>query len=224
MGLNSINNRAVLFDLDGVVIDSEPLYQKAEIHLFRNYGVELNEDDKKLFRGCSEDTFYKLASENFGIQENKEKLISEVRKYLIESLDGDLKFKEGFESLISELSGLFKLGLVTATPGDIVNQIDSMINLSLYFEKILTGDSVKENKPHPQPYLTMMDWLNVSPENTIIIEDSIQGVQSAVASNARVIALSGTVDRHELTKADIIVDNIGEISKKMINNMMKENW
>ena len=160
MGLNGVNNRAVLFDLDGVVIDSEPLYVKAEIRLFRDYDVKLTKEDKKLFRGCSEDTFYKLAFENWGIQVPKEKLISEIRKYLVESLNGELKYKEVFESLISILRGLFKLGLVTATSGEIVDQIDSMINLSSYFEKILTGDSVKKNKLHPQPYLPAQWLLN----------------------------------------------------------------
>ena len=76
-----LSNFAVIFDMDGVVIDTEPLYTKAEIRLFGEYGVEIPKEDWPLFRGCAEKDFFDLSMTRYNISEDKNVFIEKGRKY-----------------------------------------------------------------------------------------------------------------------------------------------
>jgi len=90
---------AILFDLDGVTIDTEPLYTRSEIRLFGEYGIEIPEEDWSLFRGCSEETFFDLSIERYGITENRNVFIQKGRKYVRDEFKKHIPFVPGFKCL-----------------------------------------------------------------------------------------------------------------------------
>ena len=108
--------KGILFDLDGTVIDSEPLYQKGEIKLFREYGVEIPESDWKIFRGTTEQDFYTIAMKRYKIKEKREIFINKGRVYIKKEVDQSLKFKNDFIDFFNYIKGKYKIGLVTASP------------------------------------------------------------------------------------------------------------
>ena len=175
-----MNKPAVLFDMDGVTIDTEPLYTQAEIRLFGEYGVEIPKEDWFLFRGCSENTFFDLSMDRYGITEDKKVFIEKGRRYVLEEFKKNIPFIPGFKSLIKRISTKYITGLVTASPIKSLNFIRNKINLDNYFKYILSGEETEKNKPHPHPYTEMMLRIGVKPQNTIIIEDSILGLRSAL--------------------------------------------
>ena len=89
--------KAILFDLDGTVIDSEHLYQKAETKLFKEYGVEIPNNDWKIFRGCSEQNFYKISMDRYNIKEQREIFIEKGRGYIKKEFESSLHFKKTFK-------------------------------------------------------------------------------------------------------------------------------
>jgi HAD superfamily hydrolase (TIGR01509 family) len=208
--------RAVIFDMDGVVVDSEPLYQQAEERLFREYGVTIPPEDWKLFRGCTEKRFYRLVHERYHIRESADVLRRKGREYVLSAFEADLEFKDGFTALHSRLREHYRLGLVTSTPNGIYSQMDKKLRLSRYFDEVITAETTTHNKPHPEPYLVAMERLSVSPLETAVIEDSILGLQSARSSGAWTIALAGSVPLEDMPPVHALVRSLDEISPKFI--------
>lgn len=211
--------KAVIFDMDGVAVDSERLYQQAEERLFREYGVKIPADDWKQFRGCTEERFYQLARGRYGITEPLEVLRRKGRQYVLSVFDAELDFNEGFRELHKRLVGRYRLGLVTSTPGDIFHWMDKRLGLKQYFQEVIFGGMTANSKPHPEPYLEMMRRLEVLPEESAVVEDSINGLTSALAAGAWTIALTGSIPLEDLPPAHAVVDSLGEISPAMIEGL-----
>ena len=95
------------------------------------------------------------------------------------------------------------------------------INLDELFEHIISGDETEKNKPHPEPYLIMMEKLSVKPENVVVIEDSLHGIQAALASGAAVIAKTGSVPESNLSIAHRIITHLDEITHNMIEDLLQ---
>lgn len=211
--------RAVIFDMDGVVVDSELLYQKAEERLFREYNVIIPKEDWKLFRGSTEERFYQLIRDRYGITEPVEVLRQKGRRYVLSVFDTELDFNEGFRELHRWLVGRYRLGLVTSTPGDIFHWMEQRLGLKRYFQEVIYGGMTASSKPHPGPYLEMMRRLDVAPTEAVVVEDSINGLTSALAAGAWTVALTGSVPLEDLPPAHAVVDSLGEISPAMLEGL-----
>ena len=219
--MNSFKS-AVIFDMDGVILNTEPLYTKAEIRLFGKYGVTIPEDDWSLFRGCAEQDFFDLSMERYHITEDKEVFMEKGREYVRDEFRKSLSFMPGFHNLHRRVTDNYKTGLVTASPRHNLDWLHGLIGLYDLFQHIISGDETARNKPHPDPYLAMMTRLNVKPENTVIIEDSFHGLRSALSAGCHVIAKRGSVPEEKLAIAHRIVARLDEITLKMIEELLQE--
>ena len=213
---------AVIFDMDGVIIDTEPLYTKAEIRLFGEYGVTIPEEDWPLFRGCGEQDSFDLSMERYNVNEDKDVFMAKGRKYVRAEFKKNLSFMPGFHDLYHRVREHYKIGLVTASPRHNLDWLQTLIGLNDLFQHIISGDDTARNKPHPDPYLTMMTRLNVKPENTVIIEDSFNGLCSALSAGCHVIAKRGSVPEEKLSGAHQIVSNLNEITLNLIEELLQE--
>jgi len=213
--------KAVIFDMDGVVVESEPLYQQAEERLFGEYGVTIPPEDWKLFRGCTEERFYQLARDRYGIKEPLETLRQRGRRYVLSAFNTGLDYKQGFLELHQQLQGRYRLGLVTSTPGDIFHWMEQKLGLKRHFQEVIYDGMTANSKPHPEPYLEMMRRLEVTPTESVVVEDSINGLQSALASGAWTIALTGSVSPEDMPPAHAVVDSLGEISPAFLESLIQ---
>ena len=208
--------------MDGITIDTEPLYTRAEINLFKEYGIKIPEEDWSLFRGSSEKLFYKHSMQRYEIAEKTDVFIKKGRKYVRAEFDKGVPFMSGFKKLHKRISPYYLTGLVTASPRKSLNRIINELLLDDYFNIILSGEETKKNKPHPHPYKEAMRQLNVLPQNTIIIEDSLVGIQSAIRSGAHVIAKTGSVPQNKLIHAHRVVNHLDQITLDMIQDVLFE--
>jgi len=214
-------NKAVLFDMDGVVLDTEVLYTRAEIRLFKEYGVIIPKEDWSLFRGCSEKDFFDLSMRRYDISEDKHVFMKKGREYVRNEFKKNLAFMPGFHKLHKLVVNHYSVGLVTASPRHNLNFLQTLINLDELFEHIISGDETDKNKPHPEPYLCMMERLCVKPENVVIIEDSLNGIHAALRSGASVIAKTGSIPKSELSIAHQIITHLNEITHNMIEDLLR---
>ena len=214
---------AILFDMDGVTINTEPLYTKAEIKLFKEYGVIIPVDDWHLFRGSSEDNFFDLSMERYNIKEDRDIFINKGRQYVRDEFNMGIPFMSGFKKLHKRISSSYLMGLVTAAPERSLNWIVKKNSLDKYFNHMLSGETAKKNKPHPDPYLAMMKTLEIDPLNAVIIEDSVDGIQSGLSSGAHVIAKRGSVPNEKIKNAHLIIDHLDEISIELLEDILQQN-
>ena len=213
--------KLILFDLDGVTIDTEPLYAKGEIRLFKEYGVSIPQEDWKLFRGCTEEKFYDLSMNRYGITEDRIIFQNKGRAYVREEFEKHLDFMPGFKDLIKRLNGQYLIGLVTATPEYMFKWVDERLNLSDVFEHIVYGGMTDKGKPNADPYLLGMKQFNMDPKNTMVIEDSVHGIQAGLSANAKVVGLTGSVDVEDMPAAHKIINSLNEIDTIFINSLFK---
>ena len=213
--------KLILFDLDGVTIDTEPLYAKGEIRLFKEYGVSIPQEDWKLFRGCTEEKFYDLSMNRYGITEDRIIFQNKGRAYVREEFEKHLDFMPGFKDLIKRLNGQYLIGLVTATPEYMFKWVDERLNLSDIFEHIVYGGMTDKGKPNADPYLLGMKQFNMDPKNTMVIEDSVHGIQAGLSANAKVVGLTGSVDVEDMPAAHKIINSLNEIDTIFINSLFK---
>ena len=217
-----LSDFAVIFDMDGVVLDTEPLYTKAEIRLFGEYGVEIPKEDWSLFRGCAEQDFFDLSMARYNIAEDKNVFIEKGREYVKEEFQKGLAFMPGFYKLYSRVKKQYNTGLVTASPRHNIDFVCGLVDLDNIFEHIISGDETLRNKPHPEPYFAMMKKLNVLPINSVIIEDSLHGLQAGLASGAHVIAKTGSVPNKDLSIAHLIVTHLDKITNDVLEELLQE--
>lgn len=208
--------------MDGVTIDTEPLYAKAEIKLFREYGVEIPDEDWVLFRGCTEEKFYSISMERYGITENRNIFMEKGRTYVKNEFLNHLDFMDGFLDLHDEItSNELKTALVTASPKAMFHFVDSRLNLKGKFKSVIYGGMTNEQKPHPAPYLLAMEKLNVNPTATVIIEDSLHGLESAKNSGAVVIGIRGSIPEEQLKIADHVISELSELNTRKLQEIHK---
>ena len=207
------NIKAILFDMDGVVIDSEKLYSQSEKKLLAQYGVKFDESDWHYIKGCTEKQFYDLVYSKFNINIPRNQLIDKGRNFLKTVFTQELEYMNGFNEIYSIFKKKFKLALVTSTGPELVNHINSLLSIYEKFDVVITSEDTTIHKPQPEPYLIAMERLQLKPNQCIIFEDSIQGIKAGKAAGSYVIALEGSLEKEVLTEADLIISSFYDLIK-----------
>ena len=125
--LYNSNIKAILFDMDGVVIDSEKLYSKSEEGLLAEYGVKFDDSDWHYIKGCTEKQFYDLVYSKFNPDIPREELMSKGRDFLKKTFTKKLEYMDGFCDIHPDLKKKYKLALVTSTGMELVSHIEDSI-------------------------------------------------------------------------------------------------
>ena len=208
---NNKNIKAILFDMDGVVVDSEKLYSQSEEKLLAQYGVKFDDSDWHYIKGCTEKQFYDLVYSKFNPDILREDLMSQGREFLKKIFTDQLEYMDGFNSIYPAIKEKYKLALVTSTGQDLVNHIDGLLSIYKKFDIVLTSVDTKKHKPNPDPYITAMKQFGFEANECIVVEDSIQGIKAGKAAGCIVIALEGSIERKFLKDADYIISSLYDI-------------
>ena len=208
---NNKNIKAILFDMDGVVVDSEKLYSQSEEKLLAQYGVKFDDSDWHYIKGCTEKQFYDLVYSKFNPDIPREDLMSQGREFLKKIFTDQLEYMDGFNSIYPTIKEKYKLALVTSTGQDLVNHIDGLLSIYKKFDIVLTSVDTKKHKPNPDPYITAMKRFGFEASECIVVEDSIQGIKAGKAAGCIVIALEGSIEREFLKDADYIISSLYDI-------------
>jgi beta-phosphoglucomutase len=200
---------AFIFDMDGVIIHSNP-FHKIALHQFcEKYGYHLTEDQlrNKIYGRTNKQWITNLferdisPAEMHQLAEEKEGIFRELYKNDIKALDGlEIFLKKMDEQKIPRAIG-------TSAPRSNVDFTLSKTNLESYFPTILDDTFVENGKPHPEIYIKCAAALGFAPINCIVFEDSLSGVEAGKASGAKVVGVATTHTHKELEGTDFIIDD-----------------
>lgn len=208
---NQAENRAFIFDMDGVIVNSEPEWECAESEFLPEIlGREVYLKIKDQILGSTTDTIYEAAAQN-GARISKGDFLAEYDRQAVEVYRNS-PLTPGIDVLMERLVYLnFKLGLVTASRPFWIQQVLPRLRKPEYFQSTvsLAENKTLRPKPFPDGYTEAMRQLNCLPNRTIILEDSNRGIQSAKASNALTICLRENLPVPYISsRADMYVDSL----------------
>lgn len=204
---------AVLFDMDGVIVDSEDYWEKEQPDILRKAGVPENFSQEEL-TGMNEIDQYHYLEERFDLDVTKEEFFSFYDEKS-ESIYGEkVKLLPNFKNTLKTLQKEdLKTGLVSSSVEDWINQVLDRFDLGQYFDLVLSAEHIEsESKPNPRIYLEAAEDLGVKPEECLVVEDSENGVEAAKSAGMYCIGLDGGKGQ-DLSLADQTVQDRKKVAE-----------
>jgi len=209
---------AVLFDMDGVLVDSEEFIAKAACMMFAEKGLEVTPEDFQPFVGTGENRFVGGVAEKYNFPVNLDIDKPRVYDIYLDIIKGNLKPLPGVDSFLEKCRSLGKK-IALASSADLRKVEGNLIEIGLSldsFDTVVTGLDVAHKKPRPELFLLAAKRLNVNPADCLIIEDAVVGVAAAKAAGARCLAITSTFGRQELNGADYFAKNLAEADEHVL--------
>ena len=204
--------KAVIFDMDGVLMDTREAYYKAARRLFKEeYGKTITRKGYESMFGREDRAVIKHFLKKFGLKGDVEELRLKKREMVQLQEKGNLKIFPGAKELVRTLSKEYKLALTSSTWKTIVKNALDEFGMRKYFTAIVGKEDVKRHKPDPEPYLITAKKLGVKPSECVVVEDSVAGVEAGKRAGTKVIAVMTSYHKDKLRKADLIVNSIKQI-------------
>lgn len=206
--------KAIIFDMDGVLIDSEPLWKIAEIKGFGKVGLDLTQTDCEETVGLRIDEVVEMwyQKTKWTNKTNKE-VTDDIVSILIEEINTSGAALPGVEAALKKCkkAGL-KIGLATSSYQSIIDAVLKKLNIGHYFDAIHSAEFETYGKPHPSVYLSTAKTLNIDPKECLVIEDSLNGAISGKAARMKVIAVPEKSHGYnpKLIVADKIISSLEE--------------
>jgi HAD superfamily hydrolase (TIGR01509 family) len=212
--------KAVLFDMDGVIVDTEPLHRKAYFKLFDDLGIDVSEELYTSFTGASTKKVCTTLIEKYQLNESPKELAMIKRKYFKYYFyhDADFNLLPGVKSLIENFfENNIKLVLASSASIITINMVFEKFDLEKYFIGKISGDELKESKPHPEIFLIAAEVANEPKQNCMVIEDSTNGILAAYSAG---IFCAAYKSEHSVgqnyDKANLVISDFSEIEFEKI--------
>lgn len=213
--------KAVLFDMDGILIDSERYYMEGTYQYMKNMGFKGTRKDVYSIIGTTMDVTYDMLFDLLDGKCSREEII---RVNEATFGDGKIPFKEivfeGVQDTIVEMKtkGL-KLALCSSSPMRTIQNCVRELDIEHYFDVIVCGDDFHESKPNPEIYLYAMEHIGVKPHEAIVYEDSALGIQAGKRSGSFTVARKELRFHLDQSAADLIVSDIFEFKEEVYRQM-----
>lgn len=215
--------KAVIFDMDGVIADTQRIHASVASDLLRDLGIAVDADFISYkYPGLSYPVMFKEIFDQAGVQKNIEEIVSKTRSAALKALrDTEIVPIPGALELIRDcIENGFSMAIASTSRLAMIDVVLTKFGLIGKFHAIASGEEVKRGKPDPEIFLLAAQRISIKPQNCIVIEDSQYGMFGAKAAGMKCIGLipDGNFDRGY--PADLFVKNLHEVSAKTIQNIL----
>lgn len=213
----------VIFDMDGVIVDTEPLHKKAYYQHFGELGIEVDAELFSRFTGKSTRNVYQMIKEIFKIDTNVEALIQRKRTIFYGLFDSDpaLQLLDGVEDLVKNLhSANFQLILASSAAKSTINRVFKRFDLFSYFSHLVSGEDFPESKPNPAIFIEAQRLSGNVKTSCIIIEDSTNGILAANRADIFCVGYKSANSKNQNYElADLVIQHFDELDPTRIADL-----
>lgn len=209
---------AVIFDMDGVLADSEPLIKASAVQMYREKGHTVQPDDFNPFVGTGELRFIGGVAEKYGIELDLEEAKARTYEIYLELVPKELRPYPGGKELFDacRAKGL-KLALASSADRMKIDANLDHIDLKpAIWDAIVSGEEVTRKKPAPDIFMIAASKIGVNPGACVVIEDAVHGVQAAKSAGMFCVGVAQTFPREDLAEADWVVESLKEITVDLL--------
>ncbi len=216
---------ALIFDVDGVVADTEVLNARASVLMFRElYGVEVQPEDFRPFVGTGDERYVEGVAEKYGLRIDTEAAVERRAENFFKLLrDSPLPAAPGVLELVQAARQADDVRLAIATSGRQEKQFPVIEGTGLkldWFDVVITGNDVTRKKPDPQIYLITARRLGLRPDRCVVFEDAPAGVAAARAAGMYCVAVTSTVQADRLADAHLVLDSLADVTLEQLRQMI----
>ncbi len=211
--------QAVIFDMDGVIIDSEPIHYKVNQKLYEELEIEVSKEEYNNFIGISNTDHWNHLKEKYNLTDSIEDLIDKQNNQNVKHLQGsDEEPILGIVQLLEDLEiNNIKIGLASSSSLRYIKAVTEKFAIDDYFSIMVSGENMDRGKPHPDIFLEAADRLGVDTANCVVIEDSEHGVQAAKSAGMKCIGfINPNSGNQDLSLADSLVDSMKKVTVNML--------
>jgi HAD superfamily hydrolase (TIGR01509 family) len=213
---------AVVFDLDGVLIESEQVWDAAREELVRERGGTWNDDATKDMMGMSSKEWSSYMHDRLGVPMAPDEINDDVVRRVASAYQEHLPLLPHAVETVRELAGRWPLGVASSSNRPIIELVLDRSGLTECFTAVVSSEEVEHGKPAPDVYLAVARDLDVDPTACVAVEDSTNGIKSAVAAGMRTIAVPNRQFRPDadvLASAVVVVPSLAEVTPKLVASL-----
>ena len=210
---------AVVFDLDGVIVDSEHVWDAAREALARERGGRWHEGAQQDMMGMSSVEWSRYMHDVIGLKDPPEEISAEVARRLEATYREELPLIDGATEAVARLAERWPLAVASSSNRPIIDLVLELSGLDRFFRATVSSEEVSRGKPAPDVYLEDARRLGADPERSAAVEDSSSGILSARAAGMRVVAIPNMrfpPGEEALAAADVVIPSIGELTPDVV--------
>lgn len=210
---------AVIFDMDGTIIDSMWMWKNIDIEYLKKHGIEMPHDLQKSIEGLSFTETAVYFKERFNLSDTIEKIKDDWNKMAWSKYETEVPLKEGVLELLTYLKqNKYKLGIATSNYRKLTDLVLDKLLIRDFFDSVRTSDEVPSGKPSPDIYLLVAKDLDVEPSRSLAFEDVVHGIMAGLSANMKVCGVyddhSKNDDRQKRELADYYIHSMSEVLKR----------
>lgn len=212
--------KAIIFDMDGVIIDSEPLHFELEVELLEELGGKISKEEYISFVGTTDYHMWSTFKEKFNLEPSVEEIVEMKKERFIENINR-IELVENFQEFMLTLYNKgYPMALASSNNKKAVNAIVKKFSLDKYLKFFISGEEVIKGKPDPEIFLTVAEKMKIEPSDCLVIEDAKNGVRAAKAAGMKCIGFqNNNSNTQDLSEADLIVNSFNELDINILKNL-----
>ena len=209
---------AVVFDLDGVILDSEQVWDEVREGLARERGGRWSEQAQADMMGMSSTEWSRYMHDVVGLPEPPEEINREVVRRMLDRYSHDLPLIAGAVEAVKRLADRWPLGVASSSNRELIDRVLEVAGLAPYFRVTVSSEEVARGKPAPDVYLEASHRLGVEPQHVVAIEDSANGIRSAHAAGMHVVAIPNRAfpPPPDVLALAVVLDSIKELNPEVV--------
>ena len=214
---------AVIFDMDGVIIDSELLHTKLERELLEEYGGKISKEEHEAFIGTTDYYMWSTLKAKFDLAPSVDELVKIKKKRFAQNMHKIRLVDNFYEFMLKLYNKKYALALASSNNRTNVDQIMQKFDLGQYIKVSISGEEVVKSKPDPEIFLKAAQKLAVKPHHCLVIEDATAGVLAAKSAGMQCLGFKNpNSGQQDLSKADLVVESFKELTLDNIKKLFQK--